>query len=59
MTSPLKRASQSAEIISNESGLKLENFEYLRERNLSGVLTGIARSEAKKKYPEVVETHNR
>jgi 2,3-bisphosphoglycerate-dependent phosphoglycerate mutase len=59
LTSPLKRASQSAEIIANELHLEVEVFEYLKERNLNGVLTGLVRSEAMKKYPEVVETHNR
>lgn len=59
LSSPLKRAFQSAEIISNELGLELEVFEYLKERNLNGVLTGLTRNEAKEKYPEVVETHNR
>lgn len=59
LSSPLKRAFQSAEIISNELGLEVEVLEYLKERNLNGVLTGLTRSEAKKKYPEVVETHNR
>ncbi len=59
LSSPLKRALQSAEIISNELGVKMDVFEYLKERNLNGVLTGLVRSEAKKKYPEVVTTHNR
>ncbi len=59
LSSPLKRASQSAEVISKELGLKVEIFEYLKERNLNGVLTGLVRSEAKVKYPVVVETHNR
>ena len=59
LSSPLKRALQTAEIISNELGVKMKVFEYLKERNLNGVLTGLVRSEAKEKYPEVVETHNR
>lgn len=59
LSSPLKRALQSAEIISNELGIEMDVFEYLKERNLNGVLTGLVRSEAKKKYPEVVATHNR
>jgi len=59
LSSPLKRALQSAEIIANELGIKMDVFEYLKERNLNGVLTGLVRSEAKKKYPEVVATHNR
>ena len=59
LSSPLKRALQSAEIISSELGVEMDIFEYLKERNLNGVLTGLVTSEAMKKYPEVVETHNR
>jgi len=59
LTSPLKRAFQSAEIIANELHLEVEGFEYLKERNLNGVLTGLVRSEAKEKYPDVVATHKR
>lgn len=59
LSSPLKRALQSAEIIANELHLEMKVFEYLKERNLNGVLTGLVRSEAKNMYPEVVETHNR
>ena len=59
LSSPLKRASQTAEIISKELGVNVEIYEYLKERNLNGVLTGLVRSEAKVKYPEVVEIHNR
>lgn len=59
LTSPLKRALQSAEIISGELGIEVEVFEYLKERNLNGILTGLTRSEAKYKYPEQVEAHNR
>ena len=59
LSSPLKRALQSANIISSELGLEVEIFEYLKERNLNGVLTGLVRSEAKLKYPEQVEAHSR
>lgn len=59
LSSPLKRALQTAEIIANELHIEVEVFEYLKERNLNGVLTGLVRSEAKKKYPEQVETHSR
>lgn len=59
LSSPLLRAFQTAEVISKELNLEVEVFEYLKERNLNGVLTGLTRSEAKEKYPEVVEIHNR
>ena len=53
LSSPLKRASQAAEIIANSLGIEVEIFEYLKERNLNGILTGMIRSEAKKKYPDL------
>lgn len=59
LSSPLKRAFQSAQIIATQLHLDVEVFEYLKERNLNGVLTGLVRNEAKEKYPEVVEAHNR
>ena len=59
LSSPLKRAFQTAEIISSELGVEVEILKYLKERNLNGVLTGLTRSEAKEKYPELVEIHNR
>ncbi len=58
-SSPLKRAFQSAEIISNELGVDIEVLAYLKERNLNGVLAGMVRSEAKEKFPQLVETHSR
>jgi broad specificity phosphatase PhoE len=59
LSSPLKRALQSAEIISRELGIEMKVFEYLKERNLNGVLTGLTRKEAKEKFPELVEIHNK
>ncbi len=59
LSSPLKRAFQAAEIIAKKLNIELEVFEYLKERNLNGVLTGLTRSEAKEKYPEQVEIHSR
>jgi 2,3-bisphosphoglycerate-dependent phosphoglycerate mutase len=59
LSSPLKRALQSAEIISRELGIEMEVFEYLKERNLNGVLTGLTRKDAKEKFPELVEIHNK
>jgi 2,3-bisphosphoglycerate-dependent phosphoglycerate mutase len=59
LSSPLKRAFQSAKIISYQLDVEVKVFEYLQERNLNGVLTGLVRSEAKKKYPEQVKAHSR
>jgi 2,3-bisphosphoglycerate-dependent phosphoglycerate mutase len=54
LSSPLKRAFQSAEIIASHLDVKLEVFEYLKERNLNGILAGMKKSEAKEKYPDQV-----
>jgi len=59
LSSPLKRALQAADIIADQLHLEVEVFEYLKERNLNGILTGMVRSEAEKKYPKQVETHSR
>jgi 2,3-bisphosphoglycerate-dependent phosphoglycerate mutase len=57
LSSPLKRAIQAAEIIARQIDVKVEIFEYLKERNLNGILTGMVRSEAMKKFPEQVTKH--
>jgi len=57
LSSPLKRAIQAAEIISNKLNLNVEVFEYLKERNLNGILTGMIRSEAEIKYPDQFRKH--
>lgn len=55
LSSPLKRAIQSAELISKKIDCNIETFEYLKERNLNGVLSGMVRGEAEVKYPKQVE----
>lgn len=57
LSSPLKRTSQAAEIIANKLNIKVEIFEYLKERNLNGILTGMKKEEAKKKYPVQFDKH--
>ena len=57
LSSPLKRALQAAEIIADRLNLKVEIFEYLKERNLNGILTGMVKSEAMEKYPDLVRKH--
>ncbi len=54
--SPLIRAREAAEIISDEIGCPLQQFEGLEERHY-GILTGLPKKEALEKYPEVVEAH--
>ena len=55
-TSPLVRAKETAEIINNRIGSKIEVLEGIQERNY-GILGGLTKDEAIKKYPEVVELH--
>jgi len=55
LTSPLKRAITSAKIIGEDLSLPVEIFEYVKERNTYGVLSGMVKSEAKEKYPDQVE----
>lgn len=52
LTSPLKRAQQSAEIISREIEVPVEIFHYAKERNSYGILSGLNKEEAMKMYPE-------
>jgi len=59
LSSPLKRAIQAAKIISDQINVSVEIFEYLKERNLNGILTGMTRGEALVKYPEQVEQHKK
>lgn len=53
--SPLKRAQQTAEILKARLGCEIKTVHDLRERNKNGILTGMTKSEAKTKYPELVE----
>ncbi len=57
LTSPLKRAVETGEIIANELGMKPEVFEYIKERNTYGLMCGMVKAEAKKKYPWLVEAY--
>lgn len=49
--STLKRARETAEILSKETGLKVIEEDHLREFN-NGVLAGLTYAEAKVRYPE-------
>lgn len=57
LSSPLKRALQAAKIIGSQLGVEVRVFEYLKERNLNGILSGMIRSEAREKYPDQVKKH--
>jgi broad specificity phosphatase PhoE len=52
--SPLVRAQETAEILSDKLGAEVETVEGLRERNWYGILTGMVKAEAKEKYPDEV-----
>ncbi|MBI4020339.1 MAG: histidine phosphatase family protein [Candidatus Aenigmarchaeota archaeon] len=56
------RAKETAEILGKELGCKVEIITGIRERNFYGMLTGMKRPEAKKKYPGQVgllkDVHN-
>ena len=54
LSSPLKRALQSAEVLATELNLPVDVLEYVKERNRYGVLTGMEKTKAKVKYPEEV-----
>lgn len=53
-SSPKARAREGAEILKGCLGCGLEIVENLKERNRYGILTGMKKSEARKKYPEQV-----
>jgi 2,3-bisphosphoglycerate-dependent phosphoglycerate mutase len=57
VSSSLKRASQTAHIISQEKNLKHDKLESIKEWNKYGILTGMNREEAKEKFPEVYENY--
>ncbi|MEK6852241.1 MAG: histidine phosphatase family protein, partial [Nanoarchaeota archaeon] len=52
--SPKLRATETAKIVSNNLNIKTKVIRDLRERNNYGVLTGLTRSEAKKRFPDQV-----
>ncbi len=54
-SSPRFRAKETAKILSNELKCKVEVANNLRERNRYGVLTGMKRTGAIKKHPELVQ----
>lgn len=56
-TSPLKRARQVAEIIGREIQVDVKISQYLKERNTYGLLCGINKKVAQKKFPELIESY--
>jgi broad specificity phosphatase PhoE len=58
LTSPLKRASESAYEISNILDIPVETDVYLKERNTYGILGGLSRKLANERYPELLKAYN-
>jgi|SRR3989344_5802453 len=60
--SPKIRAQEAAEIIAEQLSLPIIIVDALRERNFYGVLSGMVKSEAKEKHPDIValleDVHN-
>lgn len=54
-SSPMKRAQQTAKVLSNELNCQIVTISDLRERNKNGILTGMTKDEALEKYPELVD----
>lgn len=54
-SSPRFRAKETAQILNKKLKVKLKIVPGLRERNKYGILTGMKKSEAKKKHPELVK----
>jgi broad specificity phosphatase PhoE len=56
--SPRIRAKQTAEIVATVLKIQKQQVEDLRERNHYGILTGMTKFDAMKKYPEEVQKLN-
>ncbi len=59
LSSPLKRTMQTAGPIGKLLELPIERSVYLKERNTYGLLCGENKSEAKEKYPELVDAYEK
>jgi len=57
LSSPLKRALETAEIVGRGVGLKIEKWLYLKERNTYGLMCGEVKGEMKEKYPELYNAY--
>lgn len=56
LSSPFKRAKQTAGAIGEKLNIKVETSVYLKERNTYGLLCGENKTEAKAKYPDLVDS---
>ncbi len=53
--SPRIRAQETARIVAEKIGCKIDVVHDIRERNMYGILTGMVKTNAKERYPEHVE----
>src|SRR4051812_43172505 len=58
LASPRFRAQETAAIIGQKLDLVVETLEAFAERNAYGILTGLTKTEARDKYPDLVESLN-
>jgi len=56
LSSPFKRAKQTADTIGKHLNLEVQTSIYLKERNTYGLLCGENKTEAKEKYPDLVDS---
>ena len=54
-SSSMVRAQETAKNLSEKLGVPIETVGGFRERNQNGILTGMIKSEAKEKYPDLVD----
>lgn len=59
LSSPLKRALQTANIIGDALKIPVEKSVYLKERNTYGLLSGENKKEARQKYPELTAAYEK
>lgn len=57
ISSPLLRAKESAAIIADILNIDMEILEYVKEHNTYGLMTGMVKAEAHKKYPWLQEAY--
>ena len=57
LTSPLKRAKETAEIIGEGLGIEVKKLLYLKERNTYGLMSGEIKGEMKSNYPELYNAY--
>lgn len=53
LSSPLKRAMETAEIVGEGMGLDVKKWLYLKERNTYGLMCGESKEEIEEEYPEL------